>query len=132
MGFNADWLLRIGVAGIFLFHGISKYPPGPMMGFGSLEMTLVMLAEIGAGLLILVGAFAGSLVTRIGALLSLPVMIGAIAAVHWPRWNFVTTWSAEGPGPNPMGGMEFQVLLLLIALFFLIRGNGSASAQPAL
>jgi putative oxidoreductase len=37
--------------------------------------------------------------------------------VHGPRWSFTP---AEG---FPMGGMEFQVVLLLIAVYFLITGN---------
>ncbi len=50
----------------------------------------------------------------------IPVLLGAIVMVHAPRWNFVP---AEG---FPMGGMEFQVVLALIATYFLIVGN----AQP--
>lgn len=115
------------MAAILIFHGIIKFPVAPegAMGLSSLIVTLVALAEIGAGLLLLAGAFAGSMVTRLGALLVLPVMIGAIIRVHWPRWSFT---AAEG---FPMGGMEFQVLLLLLALFFLIRGNGSSKAESA-
>ncbi|MEJ2466366.1 MAG: hypothetical protein P8045_11790 [Candidatus Thiodiazotropha sp.] len=57
--------------------------------------------------------------TRVGAALQIPVMIGAIALVHWGRWNFV---------PNedfPLGGMEFQVTLALLALYLVVAGNTS-------
>jgi putative oxidoreductase len=37
--------------------------------------------------------------------------------VHWGQWSFVASDS------HPMGGMELQVVLLLIGLYFLIRGN---------
>jgi len=46
-----------------------------------------------------------------------PVMLGAIFMVHWGRWNFMP---AEG---FPAGGMEFQVVLLLIAAYFVVVGN---------
>ncbi len=35
----------------------------------------------------------------------------------WPQWSFVPSES------HPMGGMEFQVLLLLTSLYFLVKGN---------
>jgi len=43
--------------------------------------------------------------------------------VHWGRWRFVPTES------YPMGGMEFQVVLLALALWFLIAGNGPRPAE---
>jgi len=48
-------------------------------------------------------------------------LLGAIFMVHWGRWNFTP---AEG---FPMGGMEFQVVLLLMALYFLVMGNADLS-----
>jgi putative oxidoreductase len=70
------------------------------------------------------GAFKSDLITRLSGLAIAPVMLGAILLVHWGRWSFTP---AEG---FPMGGMEFQVVLLLIAVFFLISGN-STSAKAA-
>ncbi|HBG95692.1 MAG TPA: hypothetical protein DDY14_10325, partial [Chromatiaceae bacterium] len=58
-------------------------------------------------------------ITRLAALATVPVLIGAIVMVHWGQWSFVATES------QPMGGMEFQVTLLLTALYFVIRGNGA-------
>ena len=78
---------------------------------------LVALAEFGGGIAIIVGGFTKDWITRLGALSIVPVMIGAITMVHWGQWNFVPSDS------HPMGGMEFQVTLLLIALYFVIRGN---------
>mgnify|MGYP001361145532 CR=1 FL=1 len=46
-------------------------------------------------------------------------MLGAIWLVHWGRWNFVPSED------HPMGGMEFQVVLLLIMLFFIALGLSS-------
>ncbi|MEA2079108.1 MAG: hypothetical protein U9P00_04490, partial [Pseudomonadota bacterium] len=56
-------------------------------------------------------------VTRIGAFLNIPVMIGAVALVHWGRWNF------QPSETHPMGGIEFQVVLGLIMLYIVITGN---------
>ena len=46
-------------------------------------------------------------------------MLGAIAMVHWPRWSFVAS------DTHPMGGMEFQVTLVLVSLYLLIKGNNN-------
>lgn len=123
----AHWLLRIALASVFIFHGISKFAGGlavpPMIGLPTLVWGLVALAEVAGGVLVLAGPLIkgrpGDLVTRLGGLVVVPVMLGAIFMVHWPRWNFA-------PAPDqgfPMGGMEFQVVLLLIALYFVLRGN---------
>ncbi len=63
------------------------------------------------------------LITRLAGLAIAPVMLGAIFMVHWSRWDFAP---AEG---YPAGGMEFQVVLLLTALYFLVMGNGAGSSQ---
>ena len=44
-------------------------------------------------------------------------MAGAIALVHWGQWNFVASENF------PMGGSEFQVTLLLVSLYFVLKGN---------
>ncbi len=118
---HAHWLLRIGFAGVFLFHGIGKVMAfggfSQMMGLPTPVAALVTLAEVAAGVGIIVGAFTNDLITRLAGLAVAPVLLGAIFMVHWGRWNFTP---AEG---FPMGGMEFQVVLLLMALFFLVMGN---------
>ena len=122
---NAHWLLRIALASVFIYHGLLKL--GNLEGFASMlpisftQTLLVALAETGGGLLLLVGAFAADrlsdIATRLGAALNIPTMIGAIAMVHWGRWNFVPTET------HPMGGMEFQVVLTLVMLFLVFTGN---------
>ena len=122
---HAHWLLRIGLAGVFLYHGIGKVMDlggfSQMMGLSTPVAALVTLAEVAGGAGIIVGAFTNDLITRLAGLAMAPVLLGAIFMVHGPRWNFVP---AEG---YPMGGMEFQVVLLLTALFFLVTGNGGSS-----
>lgn len=118
---HTHWLLRISLASVFLFHGIGKFMNlAGFAGMMELSMTvafLVALAEVGGSLLILLGGVMHDWMTRIGAAAIVPVMLGAISMVHWGRWNFVPSES------HPMGGMEFQVVLLLLALYFVFKGN---------
>ena len=58
--------------------------------------------------------------------MQLPVLLGAIALVHWGRWNFVPT------ADHPMGGMQFQVTLILVALYLVVTGNQQRRNSPAL
>ncbi|MFQ6006457.1 MAG: DoxX family protein [Woeseia sp.] len=131
---NAHWLLRIGVVGVFLYHGILKF--SNLQGFATMlpisytQVVFVALANVGSVLLIL-GGFRNDLLsdlaTRIGAAFNIPVIIGAISLIHWGRWNFVPT------DTHPMGGMEFQVVLALVMLYLVITGNrGFRSADTRL
>ena len=94
-----------------------------MTGLPTAAAALVTLAELAGGIGIIVGAFTNDLTTRLSGLAIAPVMLGAIFMVHWGRWSFTP---AEG---FPMGGMEFQVVLLVMALYFLIMGNAGLSRQ---
>lgn len=122
---NAHWLLRLAVASVFIFHGAGKLAnlegSSEMLQLSFFATLLVALAETGGGLLILLGGTGKTniydLATRFGAAINIPVMLGAIAMVHWGRWSFVP---AEG---YPMGGMEFQVVLLLVLSYLTITGN---------
>ncbi|WP_373188168.1 DoxX family protein [Halopseudomonas sp.] len=128
-GSYAHWLLRFALASVFLFMGFDKFMGGGIGAFaGMMDMpvfiaALVALAEIGAGVFVVIGAFAGpvygSLITRLGALMTLPVMFGAVFMVHWGQWHFMPTAS------HPMGGMMFQITLIMLALYLLARGNNA-------
>ena len=136
---HAHWLLRIGLAGVFLYHGIGKVMDlggfSQMMGLPTPVAALVTFAELAGGAGIIVGAFyaqipglprtpiTNDLITRLAGLAIAPVALGAIFMVHGPRWDFM---AAEG---FPAGGMEFQVVVLLTALYFLVMGNGAGSSQ---
>lgn len=89
-----------------------------MMGLPVWVTILVALAEVGGSIVLLLGgALKNALLTRLGAAAFIPAMLGAIAMVHCPRWSF------SASGTHPMGGMEFQAVLTLIALYFVLRGN---------
>ena len=130
---NAHWLLRIALASVFVFHGVLKLMNlegfAQMLPISYTEVVLVAIAETGGGLLVLLGGFRdgalSDLATRIGAALNIPVIIGAISIVHWGRWNFVPSES------HPMGGFEFQAVLLLVLLFLVITGNRGFAVDNA-
>ena len=101
-----------------------------MLPISYTAVVLVALAETCGGLLVLFGGFRDNVIsdlaTRIGAALNIPVMIGAIALVHWGQWNFVPSET------HPMGGMQFQSVLVLIMLFLVVTGNrGLTGTQSA-
>lgn len=124
---NAHWLLRISLASVFIFHGAGKAMNlggfSDMTGLPTAAAALVTFAELAGGVGIIVGAFTNDLITRLSGLAVAPIMLGAIFMVHWGRWNFTP---AEG---FPMGGMEFQAVLLLMALYFLVMGNAGLNRQ---
>ena len=122
---NAHWLLRIALASVFVYHGVLKFLNlegfAQMLPISYLEVVLVAAAEAGGGVLVVLGGFRNDvlsdLATRVGAALNVPVMIGAIVIVHWGRWNFLPSET------HPMGGIQFQVVLILIMLYMVIKGN---------
>ena len=120
---NAHWLLRISLASVFIFHGAGKFVDlagfAGMIGLPLAVAGLVAFAEVAGGVGIIAGAFTRDTVTRLSGLAIVPVMLGAIALVHWGRWSFTPS------DTHPMGGMEFQVVLLLIASYFALVGNGA-------
>lgn len=131
---NAHWLIRIALASVLVFHGVLKFMNldgfAQMLPISYLQVVLVALAETGGGMLVLIGGLRNDaifdLATRLGAALNIPVLIGAISIVHWGRWNFVPSES------HPMGGFEFQAVLLLISIYLVVTGNrGMASVQSA-
>ncbi|NHZ71815.1 MAG: DoxX family membrane protein [Aquificales bacterium] len=125
VGQYAHWVLRIAIAGVFVYHGLTKFADlsggAAMMGMPVALWASVAAMETLGGILILVGGFTKDIVTRIGGLLIIPPMLGAIAMVHWGQWSFVPSEA------YPMGGMEFQSVMLLLGVYFALRGNGDSA-----
>lgn len=120
-GQYAHWLLRLALAGVFLYHGLPKFQDlAGFADFAGLPLwvaVLVPVAEVGGSLALLVGGFWNGVLTKAGGLAISAVMVGAISLVHWGQWGFLPTET------HPLGGMEFQVVLLAVALYFAIMGN---------
>jgi len=110
---HVHWGLRLSLAATFIYHGVGKFPiEGPMMGMPVAVVWLVALGEVVAGLALIAGAFGKDILTRLGGLIVIVVMIGAIVLVHAKN------------GFNVMaGGMEFQLLMLVSGLYLAAKGN---------
>ncbi|MFL2980473.1 MAG: DoxX family protein [Methylophilaceae bacterium] len=114
------WFLRFGLGISFFFHGYGKFPLPPQklidyFGFSEALASFVAIAELSAGVLLIIGGFIkdylGSLITRFGALNIVIIMLFALGLAH--RDWLIT----------PKLFMSEQIFLLLIGLYFLIRGN---------
>ena len=110
---HVHWGLRASLAATFIYHGVDKFPIEPMMGMPVAIVWLLALGEIAAGVMLIAGgAFGKELLTRLGGLIVIVVMVGAIALFHGAK------------GFNVMQqGMEFQLLMLVTGLYFAARGN---------
>ena len=124
---HAHWLLRAAIASVFIYHGVTKFPNlsglAAMMNMPVIVLLLVALAETAGGALLLLGGFSKDWMTRLGAIILVPVMLGAISMMHWGQWHFKATET------HPMGGMQFPVTLLLVLLYLLIKGNSVKSIE---
>lgn len=121
----SGWFIRLPFAGVFLYHGLSKFMggiegfAGMLSDMGAMAMPVAIMvaaAEVLAGVGAIVGGLSkghmGDAVTRLAGLAALPVMLGAIFMVHLPNgWNVME------------GGMEFQVLLAGVAIYFMLKGS---------
>ena len=114
------WLLRLGLGVSFIFHGYGKFPLPPQklidyFGFSETLASFVAISELTAGILLILGGFIkshlGQLITRFGAMLIVIIMTVALSLAH-QDW-FIT----------PKLFMSEQIFLLIIGLYFLIRGN---------
>ena len=104
---NIHWLLRLTMAATFLVHGYPKLGGNLDMGFIGY---LVGPFEVLGALFLILGGFYKEVFTRIGSALIGIIMLGAIFFVHLnDGWK----------------GMEWQVLILSVSLFFLTKGNDS-------
>jgi len=109
------WGLRLSLAATFIYHGLGKWPVAEFSQSFGMPIAVawaVMIAEVVAGLALIIGAFGKDMLTRLGGLIVIVIMIGAIVMVHGANgWNVMN------------GGMEFQVLMLVLGLYFAAKGN---------
>ena len=116
----SPWLLRLGLGISFIFHGLGKFPLPPQklidyFGFSPELASFVAISELGAGILLIFGGFlkghVGNLVTRFAAGVIVIVMTFAFILAH-SDW-FIT----------PKLFMSEQIFLMIIGLYFFIKGN---------
>ena len=118
--FLDDWILRVFLGVAFFLHGYQKLPvPSQNMiewfGFSPLLATLIPVAELLGGSLIIISGFIkgelGSLATRIAGLIIFVYMIFAFFIAH-KNW-FIT----------PKLFMSEQIFLWALGLYFLLKGK---------
>lgn len=93
--FLAEWMARFGVSG----------------AASDAARLYVIAAHLIGGLLLAVG-----LLTRIAALINIPILIGAVFFIHYPQGLATTDQS-----------LEFSALVLFLLTLFLLRGHGRLS-----
>ena len=115
------WLLRIALGSVFVIHGIGNFMN--ITGFATaLDVPhviglLLVVAEIAGGILVLSGGFMGDKMTRLGALMLMPVMLVVMYTMHWKDMSFALSQV------HVAGGMESLPVLFLISLYMLLKGN---------
>ncbi len=111
-------ITRVSLGSILLSHGLLKVfvftIPGTVGFFASLGLPaiaayLTIFAEVVGGTAIIVGLY-----TRLAALLSIPLLLGAL----WVHAGYGWVFSSEG------GGWEFPLLLVVLASAVALQGNG--------
>ena len=116
----SPWFLRLGLGISFIFHGLGKFPLPPQKLIDYFEFSpelasFVAISELGAGILLILGGFlkghVGNLVTRFSAGVIVTVMTFAFILAH-SDW-FIT----------PKLFMSEQIFLMIIGLYFFIKGN---------
>jgi len=115
----AALLTRVSLGTVLLAHGLLKIfvftLPGTVGFFESLGLPpiaayLTIFGEVAAGTAIILGLY-----TRLAALLSLPILLGA-------------TWVHLGNGwvfSNQGGGWEFPAMLVVLTVTVALQGSGS-------
>lgn len=116
---HGAFLLRASLGTILLAHGLMKVlvftVAGTVgffesMGLPAIAAYLTIFGELAGGTALLLGVY-----TRLAALLSMPILLGA-------------TWAHIGNGwvfSNQGGGWEFPLLLTVLAAVVALLGSGS-------
>src|SRR5256886_6510305 len=128
-------VMRLTLALVFFPHGAQKVlgwwgGPGAsatIQGMGKMGMppaltVLIMAAELGGSLLLILG-----LLTRLAAFGIGCVMAGAIFLVH-SKVGFFMNWAGTQKGE----GFEYHLLALGLAIALLVKGGGALSVDRAL
>ena len=117
----ALFIVRLVVGSVFFLHGGQKVF-GWLGGSGIagfIDVVCAMGVPAWLGYLAIASEFIGGcsllfgIAAECGALLAIPVMLGAIYLVHWPKGYFVP------------GGFEYPLNLLLLCIAVILGGPGT-------
>ncbi|GAB4507757.1 MAG: hypothetical protein Tsb0026_04410 [Sulfuricaulis sp.] len=115
------WLLRIALGSVFVIHGIGNFMN--LTGFAvalnvpHMVGLLLVVAEITGGILVLSGGFMGDKMTRLGALMLIPVLLVVMYTMHGSDISFTVS------RVHVVDGMEYLLVLFLMSLYMLLKGN---------
>jgi putative oxidoreductase len=121
----AALILRVTLGALFIIHaGLKLFvftPAGTAQFFGSLGLPpalayLTIAAEAMGGAALILGIY-----TRVAALALIPILIGAIATVHWGAGFFFS---------NPNGGWEYPAFWAVALLVQALIGDGAYALRP--
>lgn len=133
---GAAWgvlVLRIVLGAILVMHGYAAVMTFTPRGVAALVMRMGFppwTAMALAWYLIIVHTVGGALIviglwTRLAAVLNLPVMLSAVALLHWPQGFFMRAAVADGRAS--VVGYEFALLVLAGTLAVALIGAGPFS-----
>jgi putative oxidoreductase len=119
------FLLRLGLAAIFIFHGYLKFAQGNGAHWHDRLTEASQLAvtwgELTCGASLLFG-----LLSRIAVIGIIIMQVGAIA-IQTGQWDFINTdYIAANPGRIPTGA-EYNFALITMCLAILVMGSGKVS-----
>jgi uncharacterized membrane protein YphA (DoxX/SURF4 family) len=107
----AHWFFRLGLTGLFFYHGFSQMPEMGFSGqFASTPVSILiilLLMEATGAVLVVAGGFFRGLLTRLGAVLLIITVLASFA--FSPLGFFI------------MEGTGFRVAVLFILLYLLLR-----------
>ncbi|HYR21218.1 MAG TPA: DoxX family protein [Myxococcales bacterium] len=131
----AALVMRLALGLVFFAHGGQKVlgwwggygASATIQGFAKMGLppvvtVLIMAAELGGGILLILG-----FLTRLAALGIGCVMAGALFLVH-AKVGFFMNWAGTQKGE----GFEYHILALGLAIALLIKGGGALSVDRAL
>lgn len=116
----AALLLRVTLGALFLAHAALKFfvftPAGTAKFFGSVGLSpelayIVIAVEVVVAVALILGVW-----TRIAALGGVPILLGAIFAVHGAAGFFFT---------NPKGGWEYPAFWAIALIVQALLGDGA-------
>lgn len=115
------WLLRIALGSVFVIHGVGNFMNiagfAATLGVPHMVGLLLVMAEIAGGILVLSGGFMGDKMTRLGALMLIPVLLIVMYTMYWKDMSFTLS------RVHVVGGVEYLMVLFLISLYMLLKGN---------
>ncbi len=112
-------IARVSLGVVLIAHGLLKVLvftiPGAVsyfesVGIPAIFIYLTLFGEFAGGTALLLGAY-----SRLSALLSMPILLGAVWVHSGNGWTF----SSAG------GGWEYPALLFVLAVIVALQGNGA-------